>query len=512
MSKDIEGLFKDGFEGFEQQPKNDMWDKIVQQRQINNLTNNASHEVTPEHTFSKEFKNFESQPGERVWHNVLTHINSRRQQKKYTTWSLLLLLLIGSCSSLVWLYDNNGDGNLITGESTKEKGATHIEQKSNNNFTSPAQSTNDTRVNYQENTISEITVGNSAVKYDKSFYRSARSASALTNDDGVLGNSETPIHVSNDKIVDENIKAKNIEIITIINDHNKLKGIAESHTNKGLASNGSLIKPDSAAATFASNKKKDEKKTLYTKAEKKWWHGPSYFKYTSETNMNNEESNWKLGASVGYEWPRVKFTGNANPLFNQFRKDDESRDVSYNAQAFLVRQIGRPFLVQFGVGFISYGFKGDYQHSIYTVRDSTTPQGNIIHDTTYSYKINAQSHFRINFIELPIIFGYRFGDNRTNFDFKAGYIMQLLQAQNGYVLSPTSHQLEPIGAPNEFSANRFGSSAYLSARGNWQIMHELSVFLEGNIRYNLKPLMGGATQQQYISSVGINGGIKFHID
>lgn len=178
------------------------------------------------------------------------------------------MLLIGSCSSLVWLYDNNGDGNLITGESTKEKGATHIEQKSNNNFTSPAQSTNDTRVNYQENTISEITVGNSAVKYDKSFYRSARSASALTNDDGVLGNSETPIHVSNDKIVDENIKAKNIEIINIINDHNKLKGIAESHTNKGLASNGSLIKPDSAAATFASNKKKDEKKTLYTKAEK----------------------------------------------------------------------------------------------------------------------------------------------------------------------------------------------------------------------------------------------------
>lgn len=81
MSKDIEGLFKDGFEGFEQQPKNDMWDKIVQQRQINNLTNNASHEVTPEHTFSKEFKNFESQPGERVWHNVLTHINSRRQQR-----------------------------------------------------------------------------------------------------------------------------------------------------------------------------------------------------------------------------------------------------------------------------------------------------------------------------------------------------------------------------------------------------------------------------------------------
>ncbi len=467
MNKNIEDLFKDGFEGFEQQPEKDLWDKILQQRQVNNLTNSPSHEVTPEHIYSKEFKNFVQQPNEKVWRNVLIHINNRRQQKKYMKWSLLLLLLIGSCSSLVWLYDNKGDGDLITGKSVTEKGAKQIQKESNNNITSTAQTPNTNKVKERTNTNSE-TMGNTLVDYNKRNYRktSGRNPESTNNNDVVVVNE--PFALSpNDKIVNEKTIAKYIEFITIINEHNKLKEIAEAATNKELANNSALLKPDSAATAFTSTKKKDEKKILETKGEKKWWHGPSYFKYTSETDMNNEESNWKFGASVGIEIPIVRFKGNSGyTLYTQFRKDDEKRAFSYNAQVFAVRQLGSILLVQTGLGYSSFGFTGDYQHSIYSVRDSITPQGNIIHDTTYSYKINAQSQYRINYLEVPIIFGYHFGDYRFNFDLKVGYIFQLLASQNGSVLSPTSHQLEPLGAANQLSANRIGASGVISLRLN----------------------------------------------
>ncbi len=502
MNKKIEDLFKDGFEGFEQQPKKDLWDKILHQRQVNNLTNNPSHEVTPEHIYSKEFKNFEQQPAEKVWRNVLTHINNRRQQKKYTRWSLLLLLLIGSCSSLVWLYEGKGDTNMAGTLDTKreiaqvEKSFSQIPQDLNNQINTVEKSAN----------IEIYSNGVSATEKKQNYIADPTLSNTL-NLNKTTSSTDVPYTLENPT------EAKIIDVNTDIVNNHKINAVAEVAEQKVLEKSTISTNPDSLPTDVVDAKKKDTKKKVDDNTSaKKWWHGPTYFKYTSETDMNNEESNWKFGASVGYEWPRVKFTGNSNPIYTQFRKDDESRAFSYNAQAFLVRQIGKPLLVQFGLGYISYGFSGDYHHSIYTVRDSTTPQGNIIHDTTYSYKINLQSHFRINFIELPIMFGYHLGDNRFNFDFKAGYIMQLLQSQNGFVLSPNSHQLEAIGTANELSAKRFGTSAIFSVRANWQIMHELSMFIEGNARYNVKPLMSEATQQQYINSNGINVGAKFHID
>jgi len=513
MSKDIEDLFKDGFEGFEQQPKNDMWDKIVQKRQINNLTNNASPEVTPEHIYSKEFTNFETQPAEKVWSNVLTHINNRRQQKKYTRWSLLLLLLIGSCSSLVWLYENKGDGNLITVKSVTEKGTKQTQKEYNNNIASTAQTPNTIKVKEQTNTNSE-TKGNTVVNYNKRNYRNAAGSNpASTNSNNILVVNEPFALSPNDKIVDEKTKAKNIEIVTTINEHNKRKEIAEALTNKELTNNTALLKPDSIATSYSSAKKKEEKKIPETKGDNKWWHGPSYFKYTSETDMNNEESNWKFGASVGNEWPIIRFKGNSNdPQYTQFRTNDESRAFSYNAQGFAIRQLGKLLFVQIGLGYSSFAFNGDYRHSIYKVQTITTPQGNTIYDTLYSYKINAQSQYRSSYVEVPIILGLHLGESRFNYDIKTGYIYQILQSQSGSALSPTTHQLEPIGATNQLTANRFGATWIISCKVNYQIKHELSVFIEPSLRYNLNALLGNAAQQQYINSLGLSGGFKFHID
>ena len=91
-------------------------------------------------------------------------------------------------------------------------------------------------------------------------------------------------------------------------------------TNTELEKNGVSPVPDTAITATPNIRKKEESKTVATGRDGKWWRGPTYFMYTSETDMNNEESNWKFGASVGFDFPSVRFKGNSTDLlYNQFR-------------------------------------------------------------------------------------------------------------------------------------------------------------------------------------------------
>jgi len=138
-------------------------------------------------------------------------------------------------------------------------------------------------------------------------------------------------------------------------------------------------------------------------------------------------------------------------------------------------------------------------------------------DTTYEtvYDTVTQHYFyeyanRYTYLQIPLIFGYKFGKGKLTYTVSGGIINELFLNAKGRGISFTN-AYEVVDMNKEFPFMKYNVSYYLGAGIEYKLENNISFFAEGFYRKNVNSAFKNSfVLRKRFANYGIKTGIKVH--
>lgn len=482
--EELENKFKDAFDAFEEQPSGAVWDRISEDREVKQRI--GITDFTPESVFSATFRNFSSGPAEAVWIGVRSYL-MRKWWMRNLKWSALLLLIGVGTAVFIYNSDENETIEPISKSSRADSKTSSVE---------PFAVKSEKKTSISPKTVVPILESlNENVSVIKTLN--------LVRSKNIYMNSERPKPTSVNNPPEPLMNA--IENIIL---QENAEPIVISRTNADEPQNlndwEKNIVVGNANSILAMDRKANKARPDNLKKNS------NIVKYTKETDINNEESPWKVGVMAGLDYSNYLLKG-GNNLYREVRKSQELFNPgSFHVGLTFSRMMGSNWYIQSGFVYSNQTMLAAYNRKVVqadTVRDGS---GNIVRiDQKVLFNVDTTASFRFTTLEIPLMVGYRIGDRRWTFHAMAGPSWNLVLVGSGAMLSPTTMRVEALsGMP--LVKQQWG--LWVAVGAGYQINHHIGLTVEPVFRYKFNSVFGsGYPAKQYNYATGINLGIRYHI-
>jgi hypothetical protein len=241
----------------------------------------------------------------------------------------------------------------------------------------------------------------------------------------------------------------------------------------------------------------------------------------------NARNDWyvEMYASPDYTFKTVK-AESASSAYLQKKDSTESMRVGYTAGFRITKNIGQHLLVKAGLQFSQvnerFTLRTENERrttTVTTTRDIIDASGNVTTVTeTSSYTqigyLERVSNNQYRSIELPIMLGYEFGNDKLKGSINGGVIANLTSWYKGKTLD-TAYQSISLSKPSDGSVynHSVGIGLYGSISIIKPVTEKLDVFAEPYFRYGLSHLNSSSLgYTQRFSTAGISLGIRYRFN
>jgi hypothetical protein len=528
----LEELFKNSFEQFEETPSENVWSGVAADRLMK--SSNGITDPSAEQAVTSAFNNFESQPTEQVWAGVKKHLINRlykKRRRRVAAWLFSLLFVVSSGFGL-YLYNDNELPLPQEAIATNENSPVAIEEPQ---AITPQPQINNTTAN---DAVSESQIGASSAIVEENSGTRAESfpkplittsteipAIITTTGNSPSSNSSNIAPIKRQK--DKPVIATATEILADpVGANYHVKYDLEEQPADYQAPAKNVVKTEEVVSDKkeeastpnsqdilnskeASNKESKDAKVMKPAVaeEVKSKKASNYIKYNSTTDLNNNEARFSIKIMGGLDkvWNQIK---GGSDVYRELRGIRLPAANSYNFGLGFSYSFNKTWFIQSGVSMISRSFSERYDKKI--VKTVTTSSGQ---DSTFvSYNIDRAVNYGYKGLEIPFLVGVHLGDARLNYHIAAGPTYTLMTATKGEVLAPVSMQPEPFTGNNSSLVKGF-NGLLLNAGISYQLLHELSFSIDPTFRYALKSVYdNNYTIKQRPASIGVNLGLTYHID
>ncbi len=490
----FEDVFKNAFEGFEGEPSKDVWNTIAKDREMKQ--NLGLVEQTPESVFSKVFNNFTSNPSSGVWFGVKDFLIKKMFYRRLK-YFLFFLLFVGGIATLYFNIDSSPVKNSSTPKNNK-KGL--VENKKTIEIPFDKITSTNTPSIISTNTYKQVpTEGNAKVqnislnKTNNSKYNNSNDLNFTLKANSLNVNSlnvNKEQSSDNEVLIQDNLELTKDEKILTIDSANlipvKNDGVTQSSKTKSLKN---------------SEQNKNNKKVN------------NYVKYTKETDINNEESKFKIGIMSGIDYGNFTLKG-GNEIYKDVRKNQELfRPTSFHSGITFSYMINEHWYIQANGVFANQAMNVAYNKKIVKPDTTRDALGNITKiENKVLFNVDTNTHYAFSTFEIPLMIGYRFGDKRWTFHAMAGPEWSLILSKRGGMLSASSMKVESIENNNIPTVKQIWGM-WLAMGGSYQMSHQYSITVEPIFRYKFNSIFNSTYPvKQYNYATGINLGIRYHFN
>lgn len=479
--EDIEHTFKNAFDSFEEQPSGAVWERINEDREMKQRV--GITDTTPESLFSVAFKNFNTGPAEAVWTGIRGYL-IRKWWIRTIKWSSLILIL--GLISGVYIYKSNSSAGSSDSKtpSVENNKAFVLKQLSGDGpETSP--------LNIPRSKTGGITLTKTEEK--------------------VVTHKPIYINSSHGQRVQHDAMAP-VQNVIALNDI-KSQPLSEVSPSNPAAAQALVQEAGDSVSDVSKDNGSGElkKERKYTKSKpdqvKK---NSNIVKYTKETDINNEESPWKIGVMAGLDYGNFYLKG-GNKLYQEVRKGQELFNPgSFHTGITFSRMLGTHWYVQSNLVYANQTMLVAYNRKLVqadTLRDGS---GNIVRiDQKVIFNVDTNASYRFTTLEIPFLVGFRIGERRWTFHAMAGPSWNLLLLASGSMLSPNSMQVESLQSM-PLVKQQWG--LWLAVGAGYQLNHHISLTFEPMLRYKFNSVFSsGFPAKQYNYASGVNLGVRYHI-
>lgn len=242
------------------------------------------------------------------------------------------------------------------------------------------------------------------------------------------------------------------------------------------------------------------------------------------STSGNARNDWYVEAyaSPDYTFKTVK-GGTASTAYLQKKDSAESMRLGYTAGVRITKNIGKHLLLKAGLQLSQinerFTLRTENERkttTVTTTRDIIDASGNVTTVTETSTftqigYLERVSNNQYRSIELPIMLGYEFGNDKLKASINGGVIANLASWYNGKTLD-TAYQSISLSKPADGSVynHSVGVSLYGSISIIKPINDKLDVFAEPYFRYSLSHLNSSSLgYTQRFSTTGISLGIRY---
>lgn len=237
----------------------------------------------------------------------------------------------------------------------------------------------------------------------------------------------------------------------------------------------------------------------------------------------NARNDWyvELYGSPDYTMKSVKGSAASN-AYLQKKDSTETMMMGYTVGGRITKNIGEHLLIKAGLQFsqINERFILRTENErrttiVITTKNVVDAMGNIttVSDTTTVTQIGyliKTSNNNYRSIELPLMLGYEFGNDKWKFSVNGGAIVNLASWYKGNTLDTSYQSVSLAKSSGDIYKHTVGVSLYGSMSIIKPLADKLDVFAEPYFRYNLSNLNSTSLgYHQRFSTVGLSLGIRY---
>ncbi len=244
----------------------------------------------------------------------------------------------------------------------------------------------------------------------------------------------------------------------------------------------------------------------------------------SDKKLHNTD--WDFELYFGPDYATKSITNySASEQFLSRKDSSETAGISYSVGFRIGKPINNHFSIKSGLNFSQINEKFSYRTeneirttTVVTQRVIIRAPGDttIISDTSTLQQIgfkNNQVKNRYRSIDLPILFGYQFGNEDFKIGLTAGVILNLTSWYQGMIFD-SSLTLLNISKPTEMVHKKnIGLGLYAGVSFAKRLNYSTQIFAEPYIRFNLSDMnRPGAAYKQKFSVGGLSLGVRFNLN
>ncbi len=244
------------------------------------------------------------------------------------------------------------------------------------------------------------------------------------------------------------------------------------------------------------------------------------------SDRKSRNTDWDLEIYMGPDYAaKSVISNNATPQFLSRKDSSETAGISYSAGFRIVKPINDHFSIKTGLNFTQINEKFSYRSeneikttTIVTQRIIIRAPGDTItiSDTSTLQQIgfknnNVKNRYRS--IDIPILFGYQFGDDNLRIGINAGVMVNLTSWYQGMIFDSSFTPQTVNKSSDMVYKKNIGLGLYAGLSFMKRLNYNTHIFAEPYFRYNLSDMnMPGSAYKQRFSIGGLSLGLRFNLN
>ena len=499
-----------------------------------------------EQLFKETFEGFQEVPDEKVWNSIETSLDKKKQKKRLVPFWWQLGGVAAVLAILLYIinpFENAQQQNEIIVTDTETDVAPSIqEEQKDNEVVDPSSSSSDTEglVEASSETESEENrdarnfkdsnqsftnkqqpiAENDAVKTDRTTTENAASSSQSTKETTALAMADKP---DEDNAIPSNDKKENLE--NAISESEK--GIAQDDSQQKELQQQSVqnildTQKEEVAVQTEDEEEEDGKKSIYEAIQEQ--------EEEEAVVANNTTGKWSVGPSVAPVY--FSATGKGSPIHSDFASNSKSGNLNLSYGLSVAYEIGKKLKIRSGVHRVNYGYDTndvlfsssartsasdklaniDYNQKAETlvVQSKNSLPNNIPSDAFLELSSNeipvldGKMVQQLGYIEVPVELNYAIIDRKFGVDVIGG-VSSLFLVDNSVLVESEGLVTEVGEATN---ANDLNFSANFGMGLNYDFSPKVELSVEPVFKYQMNTFSKTAGEFQPFS-IGIYSGISF---